>query len=356
MSTDQQVEVQVSRLFDGGLDGNAALFRVDDVEFRVPLGQMDSREGRILARKSRLGSAELELRQQMRKLARVVSLSVLRFDEQGREEVGSPYAVHRASLVDRKLRSLMGKLTAYQVELLESVSGISQDFQHQVLLATLFDPAFDSFDIDTLSEDLLAEQDQLVAAFRDLGVWNTDTGTRVRRHISALRASLAKVREFQKGGSSVAIDDFMPLPLLRRTQHIIDLSRQAAEEKRAIMSPLEEYLATVRTFITDKEIVLADDGGLSFRRSGVPLDIDKLSSGEKQLIIFLTEALLQRGRVVVFVADEPELSLHIEWQSKLIDAVLGLNPNAQIIVATHSPEIAGRWHDSVLAMEDLVYG
>ena len=38
--------------------------------------------------------------------------------------------------------------------------------------------------------------------------------------------------------------------------------------------------------------------------------------------------------------DEPELSLHIGWQQKLLDAMYRLNPNAQLIVATHSPEIA----------------
>jgi len=44
--------------------------------------------------------------------------------------------------------------------------------------------------------------------------------------------------------------------------------------------------------------------------------------------------------------DEPEVSLHIEWQKKLIVYILELNPNVQIILAAHSPTVI---------MEDLFY-
>ncbi|MOA51157.1 hypothetical protein D3C78_1742670 [compost metagenome] len=38
--------------------------------------------------------------------------------------------------------------------------------------------------------------------------------------------------------------------------------------------------------------------------------------------------------------DEPEISLHLDWQSKLIAILARFVPDAQIIVATHSPAIA----------------
>jgi len=58
----------------------------------------------------------------------------------------------------------------------------------------------------------------------------------------------------------------------------------------------------------------------------------------------------------MFFADEPELSLHIEWQEKIISSIRDLNPNSQIIVATHSPEIAGRWRENMIDMEDIIIG
>ena len=67
----------------------------------------------------------------------------------------------------------------------------------------------------------------------------------------------------------------------------------------------------------------------------------------------MTEALLQRGTSHLFIADEPELSLHIEWQRKILNALLDLNANAQIIVATHSPEIAGNFAENIINMKKI---
>ena len=52
--------------------------------------------------------------------------------------------------------------------------------------------------------------------------------------------------------------------------------------------------------------------------------------------------------------DEPEISLHIEWQERLITLIRSLNPNAQIILCTHSPAIImNGWADAVTEMEEI---
>ncbi|MFM2545389.1 AAA family ATPase [Escherichia coli] len=81
---------------------------------------------------------------------------------------------------------------------------------------------------------------------------------------------------------------------------------------------------------------------------------ENLSSGEKQLLILFIETLLQREQQYIFITDEPELSLHIQWQRNIIPAIKKLNPNAQIIAATHSPEVASKYRDSIFNMEKLV--
>ena len=86
------------------------------------------------------------------------------------------------------------------------------------------------------------------------------------------------------------------------------------------------------------------------------ISFDQLSSGEKQLLILLTETLLQKGQPFVFLADEPEISLHIEWQAKIVSSIKELNQQAQVIVATHSVEIAGGWKKNIIDMEDIVRG
>ena len=56
------------------------------------------------------------------------------------------------------------------------------------------------------------------------------------------------------------------------------------------------------------------------------------------------------------MTDEPELSLHISWQRKIIPAIKQLNPNAQIIAATHSPEVASKYRNSIYNMEEIING
>jgi ABC-type lipoprotein export system ATPase subunit len=80
-----------------------------------------------------------------------------------------------------------------------------------------------------------------------------------------------------------------------------------------------------------------------------------LSAGEKQLLIILLTALIQEDRSFVLFIDEPEISLHTDWQENLIDNIISLNSNAQIIIATHSPSIVlNGWMDKVFEIPEII--
>ncbi|WP_217991040.1 AAA family ATPase [Novosphingobium sp. Chol11] len=89
-------------------------------------------------------------------------------------------------------------------------------------------------------------------------------------------------------------------------------------------------------------------------RDGSVIPIESLSSGEKQLLIFLSETLLQEEETNIFLADEPELSLHVQWQEDLVPNLLSTNPNAQVIFATHSPDIVGGYQKNIIKMEEII--
>ena len=93
---------------------------------------------------------------------------------------------------------------------------------------------------------------------------------------------------------------------------------------------------------------------LSFMQFGEQLSPYKLSSGEKQMLIILLTALTQDRQPYVLFMDEPEASLHFEWQKRLIDMVLQLNPNVQIVLTTHSPAVVmNGWADCVTEMGEI---
>lgn len=81
---------------------------------------------------------------------------------------------------------------------------------------------------------------------------------------------------------------------------------------------------------------------------------NKLSSGEKQILVILLTVLVRDNQHSVLFMDEPEASLHIEWQQRLIAMIRELNPNQQIILTTHSPAlIMEGWLDAVTEVSDI---
>lgn len=74
---------------------------------------------------------------------------------------------------------------------------------------------------------------------------------------------------------------------------------------------------------------------------GKEFDITGLSSGEKQLFLrALSLKFLEVNNSIILI-DEPEISLHPEWQSKIIDVYKSIGNNNQLIIATHSPHVIG---------------
>ncbi|MBQ8277719.1 MAG: ATP-binding protein [Bacteroidaceae bacterium] len=93
---------------------------------------------------------------------------------------------------------------------------------------------------------------------------------------------------------------------------------------------------------------------ISFVQYGEPLQPYLLSSGEKQILVVLLTVLTENCRPYVLFMDEPEASLHFEWQKRLITMIRELNPNAQIILTTHSPAlIIDGWEDAVTEVRDI---
>lgn len=94
---------------------------------------------------------------------------------------------------------------------------------------------------------------------------------------------------------------------------------------------------------------------IQFVQYGETLTPYQLSSGEKQMLVIMLTVLVENGEHYALLMDEPEISLHIEWQKRLIGLIRDINPNAQIILSTHSPAlIMDGWMDIVTEVSDVV--
>ena len=72
------------------------------------------------------------------------------------------------------------------------------------------------------------------------------------------------------------------------------------------------------------------------------------------MLAILLTVLVEDNLPYVLFMDEPEVSLHVEWQERLIELILSLNPNVQIILTTHSPALVmNGWMDRVTEVSDI---
>jgi len=72
-----------------------------------------------------------------------------------------------------------------------------------------------------------------------------------------------------------------------------------------------------------------------------------LSSGQKRLISILSQISDSPNGSTILI-DEPELSLHIEWQERLVSALTENFPKHKFILATHAPSIVKFHHEKVI--------
>ncbi|MYD91854.1 MAG: AAA family ATPase [Caldilineaceae bacterium SB0662_bin_9] len=122
----------------------------------------------------------------------------------------------------------------------------------------------------------------------------------------------------------------------------------------------EKFLASVNSFFNDnkKELFVSQELELAVKvAEGLRVSARQLSSGELQILMLFAFLYFQRDnpagkqhqsdRIAVFL-DEPEVSLHLAWQRRYVESITRANTDAQFIIATHSPEIAGPVEDSAI--------
>lgn len=128
------------------------------------------------------------------------------------------------------------------------------------------------------------------------------------------------------------------------------------EKKLGVFDPLLEKLELFRGILnerrfTHKRIEVDRERGFYFKTiKDRILDLNQLSSGEQHEVVLLYELIFNAQANVLVLIDEPEISLHINWQKEFLTDLMKIIAirNFQVIVATHSPTIINdRW--------DLVY-
>jgi predicted ATPase len=133
----------------------------------------------------------------------------------------------------------------------------------------------------------------------------------------------------------------------RRTlEEIEDQARRVTRESEAMLRPFTVLSELISKVFQYRGIRLRGSVALGEAREAIGSDL--LSAGEKQMLSFLCYNAFS-NRSCIFI-DEPEISLHVDWQRLLFPILLKQSTGNQFIVATHSPFIYSKYADKELLL------
>ena len=121
------------------------------------------------------------------------------------------------------------------------------------------------------------------------------------------------------------------------------------EAYKPLLNNLDLFSELIRKKgFSNKEFSITESGGLRFTTLGQvsTIPLIKLSSGEKNEIILLYNLIFELHEGEILMIDEPEISLHVEWQLNFLEDIekIAKTNKIRVIVATHSPQLIGdRW-------------
>ncbi|MGJ7920944.1 AAA family ATPase [Neobacillus sp. LXY-4] len=112
---------------------------------------------------------------------------------------------------------------------------------------------------------------------------------------------------------------------------------------------IKEFARICSKYLVNKTVYFNESNGeLSIinLKSNKEIELNKLSSGEKQIVSILAQVFLKFNNDFIILFDEPELSLSIEWQEMLLPDIINSGKCTLLLAVTHSPFIFDNSLDS----------
>lgn len=254
------------------------------------------------------------------------------------------------SSVDQKLDELSLQLAKYFSVLASKVADEIAEFQRSMIVSLITEQTESTVLSSVRELNLEEEKKALIDILTRLNI-PKGAKSKLDKHYEEVNDARQKLNT----GGGLRLGDIMPLISAYRSHRIVQDWSRLLDKQAAIQHPRVIFLQVLNDLFERKAIDINQRNELeATTTSGKKMSIRGLSSGEKQLVIILGEALLQQSAPWIYIADEPELSLHVKWQEKLIESLIRLNPKAQIVCATHSPDVVSHFFNRVFDMESKI--
>ena len=253
------------------------------------------------------------------------------------------------SSVDRRLTHLSNQLVRYFSKLATQREKETNRFLRQMLTAIVYS-ASEFIPFSNTKELNLPDVQASIEALMDTFL----SPNSVEKLKGRLREHFELAAKANEEKDRYDLNELIALAAVVPMQKITEEWNSTQKKQDAIANPRKEFIEVINEMYKNKSLSLNQKNELEVDLpSGKHLSLSDLSSGEKQLLILFAEALLQEKSEFIYIADEPELSLHVTWQEQLTRNLLKINPKAQVIFATHSPDIVSQFGNKTIDMETL---
>jgi energy-coupling factor transporter ATP-binding protein EcfA2 len=250
------------------------------------------------------------------------------------------------SSVDRRLNILNNQLVRHFSKLAGLKEAATTHFLSQVFLALIYRGEEENlFDV-ARKINIKKLKDAMAAIFHQFNIDDDQSMRELNIFMDSAKKSAGK-----KAPESWS--DFQTLFGVTPILKVVDEWNSTLAKQEEILRPQTDFLNIINSMLKGKNLEINQRNELEAildTQAQKRLSLSDLSSGEKQLLIIFGEALLQDRTEFIYIADEPELSLHVTWQEHLTENLRKINPRAQVIFATHSPDIVGKYGDRVIDM------
>lgn len=254
------------------------------------------------------------------------------------------------SSIDKKVNELSTELVKYFGVLDKRYSIETEKFQKNVFLSLIEGEKPVNF-LKTDDLDSEKEKESLKQIFLLFKLKEAEFSSKLETHFKGFE----NAKEGFEKTNRIDLDKLSYILGTRRIHSIVQEWNNLNFKKNEINKPKITFIGELNKLYQKKELFINEKNELNVRtQSGKEFNLLNLSSGEKQLLIILGESFLQENKSHIYIADEPELSLHVDWQEKLVESIKSVNPNSQIIFATHSPDIVGSFSNCIIDVEDCI--
>lgn len=256
------------------------------------------------------------------------------------------------STIDQKIKELSIDFAKYFGIIDKRYSIETEKFQKNIFLSLIREDSDKVRLVETSDLNSDKEKKALKEIFELFGLRENEFKVDLSQHFKAFDTAKEKLEDPK---FNIDLNDFAAIIGTRRIHNIVQEWSALNDKKKDLNKPKFTFIAIINSLFQRKEIFINEKNELLIEtQSGKIFPLSHLSSGEKQLLILLGQNLLQEEASHIYIADEPELSLHVEWQEKLVDSMRSINNNSQIIFATHSPDIVGKYSGAIIQVENII--